>query len=498
MSKNEYSGREMICIMSKKILHELLNLPEEYIVLDIETTGFKPESARIIEIAAVKYSSDGEKDTFATLINPGTKIPRKIIELTGISQMEVDTAPTWEDIQADFVSFIGNSLLVGHNIKEFDIGFINYALGYVLPNQILDTLELARLFFPAFPNHRLSYLRETLEIDVTVSHRALADVHTTHRVLMACVANQNAIPATFNNAESKPKNNSRYHKKVKIQEIVPSESATQNSVLRGKIVVFTGTLSIEREKAMQLAVDAGAVIRTAVSKKTDYLVVGQQDVTIVGFNGMSHKEETAHAINQSGKAHVEIIDEQTFLNLCHTNSDEKPSEDSPKKNPPSQEEIEAFELLKSNCDALFASMNFPAELLLIKGITEKSGIYIIDESHLLSYLRIRKNKKYLSFPEGIEELIPESMQRYTLTSTPGVVYVALQSALDVMSCSEAFCETIRRQLLSYHTFDCCGRYMQCSDAMRCIHPNPIDALGCTYKKHLQQGRIFYGKNRNID
>jgi len=47
-------------------------------------------------------------------------------------------------------------------------------------------------------------------------------------------------------------------------------------------------------------------------------------------------------------------------------------------------------------------------------------------------------------------------------------------------------------------FDCCSRYMECSDATFCIHPDKKFALKCGYRKILKSGRIFYGKNRNID
>lgn len=47
-------------------------------------------------------------------------------------------------------------------------------------------------------------------------------------------------------------------------------------------------------------------------------------------------------------------------------------------------------------------------------------------------------------------------------------------------------------------FDCCCRVEQCSDARQCIHPNSALAVGCSYRKVLRSGRIFYGKNRNVE
>ena len=67
---------------------------------------------------------------------------------------------------------------------------------------------------------------------------------------------------------------------------------------------------------MQIAVDCGAVVRTSVSKKTDYLVVGKQDKELVGEDGLSTKEEKAYALNDAGVASIKIVGEEEFLELA--------------------------------------------------------------------------------------------------------------------------------------------------------------------------------------
>ena len=84
--------------------------------------------------------------------------------------------------------------------------------------------------------------------------------------------------------------------------------------LDGKSVVFTGALSFARSAAKSLALAAGAAVKTSVSKKTDFLVVGEQDEILVGCDGMSEKEEKAAALNQKG-ATIQVISEQEFLAL---------------------------------------------------------------------------------------------------------------------------------------------------------------------------------------
>ena len=81
--------------------------------------------------------------------------------------------------------------------------------------------------------------------------------------------------------------------------------------------MFTGELHISRAEAMQLAVDVGAKVTSSVSKKTDYVVVGKQDLALVGEDGMSTKEERAHALNSEGVANIQIIGEAEFLALIH-------------------------------------------------------------------------------------------------------------------------------------------------------------------------------------
>lgn len=59
---------------------------------------------------------------------------------------------------------------------------------------------------------------------------------------------------------------------------------------------------------------------------------------------------------------------------------------------------------------------------------------------------------------------------------------------------------IVQKLLGHYTadeFGCCSRYLDCSDAKQCVHPNHIESLGCAYKRNLEKGLIFYGKNKNI-
>lgn len=160
-----------------------LRLPTEYIVIDTETTALSPKFGEMIEIAAIKYCDGVAVDEFVTLLDPKTRIPRKVSLLTGIKQSDVEGQPSWEDVQDQFFGFIEGYPLIGHNIR-FDIGFIEAQSKRTLRNRTHDTLDISRKIFPGLPCHKLEYLKDLLDLPVSGSHRAKADVETTNALLL--------------------------------------------------------------------------------------------------------------------------------------------------------------------------------------------------------------------------------------------------------------------------------------------------------------------------
>jgi len=101
-----------------------------YVVLDLETTGAKAPPCRIIEIGAYRVSGGAIVDEFNTLVNPETVVPEFISSLTGISNEMVRTAPKFGEVVADFLTFLGDSILVAHNYA-FDPAFLNHEIAKV-------------------------------------------------------------------------------------------------------------------------------------------------------------------------------------------------------------------------------------------------------------------------------------------------------------------------------------------------------------------------------
>jgi len=160
----------------------------DFVVVDLETTGWSPDTARITEIGAVRFSGGRVTREFGTLVNPGQAIPADIAALTGISDAMVERAPVIGAVLPDFLAFAGGAVLAAHN-APFDISFLVAACGDCgLPwpdLAVLDTVTLARqvLGETEVPDCKLSTLASYFQTPTAPSHRALADARATAAVL---------------------------------------------------------------------------------------------------------------------------------------------------------------------------------------------------------------------------------------------------------------------------------------------------------------------------
>ncbi|MGO1370813.1 MAG: PolC-type DNA polymerase III [Senegalia sp. (in: firmicutes)] len=162
----------------------------EYIVFDIETTGFSPINDGITEIGAVKIKNGEIIDTFSELINPEKKIPEKVIQLTGITEAMVKDKPTVDKILPKFKEFIGEDVLVAHN-ASFDMGFINKKykdINITLANPVLDTLQFSRELYSHLKSHKLNRIAKYLNVSLENHHRAVDDSRATAEILLKMIS----------------------------------------------------------------------------------------------------------------------------------------------------------------------------------------------------------------------------------------------------------------------------------------------------------------------
>lgn len=156
----------------------LLAYPDDYTVLDIETTGLSPQNDYITEISAIKYRNNRRVDEFSSLVKPELSIPYYITRLTGIDDAMVADAPAIDEVILSFMDFLADDIIAGYNIG-FDLSFIAENLaGYYakrLANNYVDVMKLAQNELPFLGRYKQTAVAEYFNIATDGAHRALVD-----------------------------------------------------------------------------------------------------------------------------------------------------------------------------------------------------------------------------------------------------------------------------------------------------------------------------------
>ncbi len=299
--------------------------PARFVSFDFETTDRNSTVAEILEIGAVKYNGGVAVDSFDTLVRPDGPISLAASRVNGITADMVDESPPIQRVMPSFLRFIAGFPLVTYNGFAYDYKILQRvcaSLGLTVQAVGYDAYQQARAILTRPQSHKLEYLRMYYGLDGQ-DHRALDDAMATAEVWMMCFPV--AYPKSARRArwaDSKPAPPVRpkdadqifrgpalpYRPDLYPKTIVSGES----SPFYGKVCVVTGELHITRPEAEAFIRRAGGVVKTSVSCNTDYLIVGKQDITLVGEDGLSGKEERALAINESGKGHIRRISERQF------------------------------------------------------------------------------------------------------------------------------------------------------------------------------------------
>lgn len=160
---------------------------ETFAVVDVETTGGQTERHHIVEVAVVLVRAGRTAGRYASLVNPMVPLPRFVSQFNGITQEMVDEAPSIEQVLDEVRAFVGNAVIVGHNVS-CDLAFLNYeAVWHGLPpfgNRALDTQELAARLLPDLRKPSLSRVAAKLGFNDPPRHRALSDAEVTAQVLL--------------------------------------------------------------------------------------------------------------------------------------------------------------------------------------------------------------------------------------------------------------------------------------------------------------------------
>lgn len=154
-----------------------MTLPQKLAFVDVETTGTSLLRDRIIEIGILKVENNKVVKTFKSLINPDCFVPPEIFNLTGISPIELDKAPSFRQIKDDVLEMLDDCVFVAHNVR-FDYSFIKNELkrlNYSFTSKQICTVKLSRHLYPKFRNHNLDEIIRRENIRCKNRHRAFDD-----------------------------------------------------------------------------------------------------------------------------------------------------------------------------------------------------------------------------------------------------------------------------------------------------------------------------------
>lgn len=290
------------------------------VIVDLETTGLDFGQDQIIEIGAIKVDLDtGEVlDTFQTFSMPDEvyefdydiddgsdlePIPFEldpfVVELTGITESMLEGAPSNRDVVEDFFVFAEGCPIWAYN-AGFDSRFLNQ---HTIEHQALrDIIPIAKRAFPNLANYKLGTVGAHLSVSTEGAHRAVADCLISKEVLVAGLKIHKENPSLQHH---------EYH--FKASDYV----AKEDGLFFGKTIVFTGALvSMTRDNAADTASKYGFSIGSSVTKKTDYLVVGIQDLHHLAGHEKSSKHRKAEELMGDG-LEIKIITEDDFLKMIN-------------------------------------------------------------------------------------------------------------------------------------------------------------------------------------
>jgi DNA polymerase III epsilon subunit-like protein len=299
----------------------------EWVVVDFETASSRGTPC---QVAAVKYRVGMEVDAYTSLIfQPADKFDAFNICLHGITPEMVVNAPRWPAALEELLEFAGGSELVAH-YAPFDMGVLRDACDSCALSwpsvRYTCTVSIARMVWPGLPSYSLlllcSYLRISLEGGQ--HHQALYDSRLAGLVLQRAISSSDVtgLDALLDRisirlGEISPDSWFGSHLRPLSAKQIPKPNPTGNpdSPFFGKVVVFTGELAIYRREAWRLVAEVGGRPEPEVTKRTDVLVCGYQDLyRLAQGETKSNRLRHAERLHELGQP-IDVLSERDFFRL---------------------------------------------------------------------------------------------------------------------------------------------------------------------------------------
>ncbi len=178
-----------------------------FAVVDVETTGTRPDADRVIEIGLVRVERRRVVDRWRTFIRPDRPVPSFITRLTGIGDEDLHGAPGFDEIAHDLRRRMRDAVFVAHN-APFDRGFLRAEFtraGIEWSPEVLCTVQLARALMPDLGGYSLDALTSHFRIEIANRHRALDDAAATAELLRRMLKVRRAAKAVARLTTTRPR-----------------------------------------------------------------------------------------------------------------------------------------------------------------------------------------------------------------------------------------------------------------------------------------------------
>lgn len=497
---------------TRKKGNSIIDNLSDYTVIDLETTSKYPNSAEIIELSAVRVRSGQITEKFTQLVKPSKPISKVITDLTGITNEMLSNAPLINDVLQSFIDFIGDDIILGHNIVSFDSTILYDICEKLnmktLDNDMLDTLRYSHYCDIDVPDHKLKTISGYFGIE-----------HNAHRALNDCIANFEVYEKLKEHFTGKIILTTRQSGK----KTIPIENLTINPCysVKDKNIVLTGEFSCGQRKAVKSYLEKlGALMKSAVSGKTDYLIIGASGSPDWKFGDYGDKVAKAQELQLKGKT-IEIIQEEEFFE-CQKQYDAIESETIGMKNQLllfededidySQKEYYYLQEYISKIDKLMTKeYNSPENFVKYKKNIVNSSVCLVEPKN--DIYPLKKQQSVLIFNYTYKGFRNESIKYHVfivkkrmlnLITAPecSMIKNFESDELNTYVCFSDFNESAMKfieQVIRYYVehfepadkFGCCSKYRECSEAKKCLHNNKFYSKACWYRKNLESGNIFY-------
>jgi DNA polymerase-3 subunit epsilon len=307
----------------------------DFIAVDFETANNKLSSACSLGLVFVKdHTIVDEK--YYLIQPPNLEFDSVNTRIHGMTAEDVRDAKRFDGVWDEIKEYFDGTTIIAHN-AQFDMSVLHSCLTeYALTHPDFKYICSIPLSTGVCGGNGIgNSLKDRLayfDLEITHHHNAVSDASACAELIIACMKTKrkNTLQTYLSlfgggitvrrfeelNPQTEFRKSKFKSNRVVISDIsVTVETISTNHPFFQKSIVFTGELStLERKEAMQQVVNSGGMIKSGVSSKTDFLIVGTQDKSLVGESGLSTKERKAYELFNKGKT-IKILNEEEFIEL---------------------------------------------------------------------------------------------------------------------------------------------------------------------------------------